>query len=393
MSTNTPLDQYRKLMPALDRYIYLNTAGSPPLPKPSYERLKEALDRIFEEGTGSPSVTAYLREGFEETRCKLASFLNTRPQNIALIRSVAEGYGMLASCYDWLKGDEVIISDQENPAGFLPWFALAKRYGIKIKELALNGDNDDLLNRLDALITSRTRFVSLSHVSHVCGFKIPLKEICTLVRSRGALTLVDGAQAAGQIPVDMEELGCDFYLLAGYKWLMGPKGVSGLFIRESLLDTLEPLAVGVGSQVSFDYENRRLTYKPSADKFEFGDRNLTVYMAFARSLELIQDLGVKNIQTRGRELFDQLSGHLQKMDGVEQVSPREPEKGSAILTFRSADVDHQAIVKALWEQYNVVAQWRFLNLRTKEQGIRISLAWFVSPEDVDRLCHYLKKLL
>src|SRR5712692_1889419 len=176
-----------------------------------------------------------------EVRDALAGFLHVKRDELALVRNATEANNVVANGLDLKPGEEVLLTDQEHPGGRCSWEQKAARYGIKLNYVSLPkppASNEEILELFARAITPATRAVLFSHITSPTGLLLPAKQICQLARERGVLTQVDGAHAIGQIPLDLHDMGCDFYITSPHKWLLAPKGTGTLYIREELLERL-----------------------------------------------------------------------------------------------------------------------------------------------------------
>ena len=217
-------------------HINLNcgSVGCSPLPV-----LRAMIDHIlFAEAYREP---AYPWFGYEENgrlhalRDSLASYLHVNRDELALVRNATEANNVVVNGLDLKPGDEVLLTDQEHPGGRCPWEQKAARFGVKLNTVVLPkppASAEEIVERFQNALTPKTRVVFFSHITTVTGVILPAKEICALARSRGVLTQVDGAHAIGQIPLDLHDIGCDFYASSPHKWLMAPKGTGTLYIRD-----------------------------------------------------------------------------------------------------------------------------------------------------------------
>src|SRR5262245_13956042 len=173
-------------------------------------------------------------------RAAVGALINARPDEVAITQNATMAMNFLANGLDLSPGDEVISTDQEHGGCISPWRLKAKRYGIVVKELRLDdgtkGGVEGVVQLFADAMTPKTKAVMFSHVVSGLGTRMPARELCAMIRDRGALALVDGAQAVGQIRVDVNELGCDAYVASPHKWMMAPKGTGFLFIRRDVQD-------------------------------------------------------------------------------------------------------------------------------------------------------------
>lgn len=220
----------RKMFPALagNSYIYLNSGGSGP---PSYDTIR-AMRKVDDLCSGPAylegvDLYAHQRDAYARAREAAARLVNTDPENIALTQSTTHGMNLGVFALDWRKYDEVVSIRSEHPGCLVPLHALEKRYGVRLKLV----EPSVTVEKVEKVITARTRLVALSHVDWTTGEILPLADICALARERGILTLVDGAQSVGNIRVDIPATGAAMYAFTGHKWVLGPEGVGALYVR------------------------------------------------------------------------------------------------------------------------------------------------------------------
>jgi selenocysteine lyase/cysteine desulfurase len=245
---------------------------------------------------------AYPWFGYEENprlrklRDSLAAYLGCKRDELALTRNATEGNNVVCNGLDLKAGDEVLLTDQEHPGGRCCWEQKAARFGVKLHFVSLPkppASVDEIVERFERALTPRTRIIVFSHVTTVTGVVLPVKEICQLARKREILTHVDGAHAIGQIPLDLHDLGCDFYASSPHKWILAPKGTGTLYVREELLDRLW---VNVASA---EWRN----YALKAYRFSnVGTSNLSVMVGLQAALDFHQMLGPARVFARIHEL-------------------------------------------------------------------------------------------
>src|SRR5438034_1336791 len=278
-------------------HINLNcgSVGCSPLPV-----LNAVIDHLLSaEAFREP---AYPWFGYEENprlrelRDALAGYLHCNRDELALVRNATEANNVVCNGLDMKPGDEVLLTDQEHPGGRCCWEQKAARFGVKLNIVTLPkppASVDEIVERFTKALTPRTRLVFLSHITTATGLVLPVKEICQVARKRDALTHVDGAHAIGQIPLDLHDLGWDFYSSSPHKWLLAPKGTGTLYIREELL---ERLWVNIASG---EWRN----YAMKAYRFSnFGTSNLSVMVGLKAALDFHQALGPERVYARVHDL-------------------------------------------------------------------------------------------
>lgn len=263
---------------------------------------------------------AYPWFGYEENarlhelRDSLAAFLHVNRDELALVRNATEANNVVVNGLDLERGDEVLLSDQEHPGGHCPWDQRAARHGIKINYAAIPkppSTSADIVDRFERALTPRTRMVFFSHIPTVTGVILPAKDICAMARRHGVLTHVDGAHAVGQIPLDLHDMGCDFYGSSPHKWLMAPKGTGLLYIRD---ENLNKLWVNIATA---NWDNNDM----KAYRFSwFGTSNLSVMVGLKAALDFFQQLGPEKIYARQHQLATQVRDHVAKYPQLKIVN-------------------------------------------------------------------------
>ena len=317
----------RQWLLAADR-INLNcgSVGCTPLPV-----VRAMIDHILEGETFREP--AYPWFGYEENtriralRDSLAAFLHCKRDELALVRNATEGNSVVANGLDIKPGDEVLMTDQEHPGGRCAYEQKAARYGVVLKYVALPkppASQQQILDLFDRAFTPRTRVLFFSHITTVTGLILPAKELCAMARSRGALSHLDGAHAIGMIPLDMHDMGCDFYVTSPHKWLMAPKGTGTLYVRE---ENLEKLWVNT---VSGEWRN----FEMKAYRFSnFGTSNLSVIVGLKAALDLFAQIGPQRIYARIHHNATRVREFLAARNEVQTVNASAPEFHGGLVSF------------------------------------------------------------
>ena len=305
-------------------------------------------------------------------RTAVGAFINAKPDEVAITQNATISMNFLANGLDLAPGDEVLSTDQEHGGCISPWRLKAKRYGIVVKELRLDDgtkDGADGVVRLFAdAMTPKTRVVMFSHVVSGLGTRMPARELCAMIKGRGALALVDGAQAVGQMQVDVKELGCDAYVASPHKWMMAPKGTGFLYIRRDLQDRFWTT---LASSHWDDHENGAFRF------MQYGTGAVPVHEALAAALGFIEKIGMPRIERWDAMLTKRLREGLARIPSAHISSPTDPRLASAITTFRVEGVKAKALQDALWARHVRVRP------QSDARGVRLSAHIYMSPADVD----------
>lgn len=370
---------------ALRNHIYLNTAGIGITPRP----VTAEMQRLFGEWSAQGATTPTFREEVARlqtaARQRAARLFGASPEELAFTGRVAESLHIVVDGLRWRPGDEIIASDEE--VLYAPLYRLAQEQGVVIRILPLAYERDALLERLEALLSPRTRLLWLSDTSNKSGLHLPAAEIVKMAHERGALVMFDGAQTAGQFPVDLHALGCDFYAITGYKWLLGPYGCGLCYVRRDLIPELRAHRLGRGI---LDHAHHSYTEDETALRFEFGVRNVILRIGFGATLAYMEALGIAAIHERTMMLRAHLHHELAKVPGTRIVGPRDPTLGSAITSVVLKGITPQEVVERAWRANIVIVPTELPATRPDLRGVRISPAFYNTPEEIDRLVEVLR---
>ena len=314
-------------------------------------------------------------------RTAVGGFINAKPDEVAITQNATMAMNFLANGLDLAPGDEVISTDQEHSGCIAPWQLKAKRFGIVVKELPLDdgtkGGPEGIIKLFADAMTPKTKAVMFSHVVSGFGTRMPARELCSMIRDRGALALVDGAQAVGQIEVDVKALGCDAYVASPHKWMMAPKGTGFLYIRRDLQDRFWTT---LASSHWDDQESGAFRF------MQYGTGSVPVHEGLAAAVGFVQKIGMPRIERWDSMLTKRLRDGLATIPLARLTSPADPRLASGITTFRIDGVKARALQEALWT--------RRVRVRPQNdaRGVRLSAHIYMSPADVDTVLEVASKL-
>ena len=374
----------RKMFPALmdNSYVYLNSGGSGPPSHETIAAMREADDLCsgpaYLEGT---DFYAHQHNLYARARETVGRLVNAAPHDLALTQSTTHGMNLGAFALDWEAGDEVISSRSEHPGCLVPLHALEKRYGVLLKLI----EPPITTEKIERAMTPRTRLVAISHVDWTTGEVLPLEEISALARDRGALTLVDGAQSVGNIPVDVPATGVDMYAFTGHKWVLGPEGMGAFYIRPGL--EAESTSLGFASlsdPTAFDAEGGYEEYfHEGARRFEASTMSPALAAGFAVAVEAIYKRGPEGF-AEIRRRADLLIGLLEEMPRITLRSPRPAHSG--LVSFEISEVVPKEAAEKLLAQEFVV---RFIP--EPYPYVRASTHLFNTEEELESLAEAVSK--
>lgn len=384
-----PLDQadgvdvLRSEIPLLERWIYMNTGTSGPSPRAVTEAQIDWIRRLERDGGGSPATSEPLNQLVRDARHAWARILGAPDVgNIALTHNTSEGLAIVAAGLPWQPGDEVIVSELEHLSGLLPWAYLQRKHGIVVRNVKASGGNltpEDV----EAVMTDRTRLLCFSHVAWNTGAIVPVAELVELARRRGVLTLIDGAQSVGHVPLDMAALGCDFYAVPGQKWLLGPEGTGALYVKRERLEELTPPLLGWASaaQWTIDFGDREgELLHPDARRFEVATPPYVALAGVTAAIGVMETLGMEAAAGRIAQLAAECRRQLAALPGVHVVGSDDPERFSGLVCFTIEGQEPQDIVNDLFHNHGIVSR-----TIPDPACTRLSLHAFNTEEEIERV--------
>lgn len=366
----TPLP--RSQFAVTDRYIYLNHAATGILPQRTRDALGAFIDAQATEGVVGVARYEMKMPSYRE---RVAQFIGATSDEIGVLRNTSDGANVVALGLDWQPGDRVILPNNEFPANAIPWLAL-RRHGVEVDFIDASRERmtPDVLR---AMLTDRTRVVTVSWVSFEDGYRHDLAALAQVAHERGALFCVDAIQGLGAFPLDVRALDIDVLYSGGQKWLLALQGVSFVYVRTELLDQIATGAPGWRSMQDFwaflDYEQ---PFAANASRFEGGTPNFIGALSLDASISLLEEAGTAAIGAHVLDLTDHLVEGLREA-GANVRSLRGPGISSGIVTFTYPGIDPVELGRALQSE-GVVTTWR-------ASGIRVAPHGYNTHDDIDRL--------
>jgi cysteine desulfurase/selenocysteine lyase len=305
--------------------VYLDSAATAQKPRAVLAALTayyEAHCATIHRGVHALSVEA--TRAFEAARARLGRFVGAGDaREVVFVRGTTEAINLVADSYGrrFSPGDEIVVSELEHHSNIVPWQLVAARTGARLRVWPMDDRGELPLDGLEALLGPRTRLVAVAHVSNALGTVNPIAAIAARVHRAGAVLLVDGAQAAPHLPVDVQALGCDFYALSGHK-LYGPTGIGVLWGRRALLEDMPPYQGGGDMIESVRFE--QTVYLPPPHRFEAGTPAIAEAIALAAAVDYLDGLGQRRVAAHEAALLAHAVAQLEAAEGVRLVGvPRE----------------------------------------------------------------------
>ncbi|XOQ12744.1 MAG: Cysteine desulfurase [Shouchella clausii] len=344
--------EIKKLFPILDQQVngnplvYLDSAATSQKPIQVIEKLDDYYRRYNSNvHRGVHTLGTLATDEYEGAREKVRAFLNAQDTaEIVFTRGTTTAINLVAQSYgnDHVgEGDEIVITPMEHHSNIIPWQQLAKRKGAVLKYIPLQEDGTISLADVEKTITERTKIVSVVYVSNVLGTVNPIAEMAKVAHKHGAVMVVDGAQAAPHVHVDVQQLDCDFFAFSAHK-MCGPSGIGALYGKKALLEAMEPIEFG-GEMIDF-VGLQDSTWKELPWKFEGGTPIIAGAIGFGAAIDFVTDLGFNEIEQHEKELVDY---SFERLGDFKDLTIFGPKDRAGVITFQLGDVHPHDVATVL----------------------------------------------
>ncbi|MCU1806866.1 cysteine desulfurase [Cytobacillus firmus] len=396
--------EIRQMFPILDQevngkpLVYLDSAATSQKPVP----VIEAIDKYYREYNsnvhrGVHTLGTRATDGYEGAREKVRKFINAKStEEVIFTRGTTTSINTVAASYgraNLSEGDEIVISYMEHHSNIIPWQQVAKQTGATLKYLPLQEDGTISLEDVRTTVTADTKIVSIMQVSNVLGVMNPIKEIAKIAHENGAIMVVDGAQSAPHMKIDVQDLDCDFLAFSGHK-MCGPTGIGVLYGKKKHLEKMEPVEFG-GEMIDFVglYES---TWKELPWKFEGGTPIIAGAIGLGASIDFLEQIGLDEIEAYEHKLAACAMEKMSAIDGMTIYGPKEASKRAGLVTFNIDDVHPHDVATVLDAEGIAVraghhcAQPLMKWLKVSATA-RASFYLYNTEEDIDKLVSGLVK--
>ena len=356
MTTATPLDTtaIREAFPILSRevhghpLVYLDNAATTQKPQSVIDALSTYYSTMNANiHRGLHTLAEEATAAYEDVRKQVATFINAGShREVVFTRNTTESLNLLAYTLGARlnPGDEIVLTAAEHHSNLVPWQLVTQRTGAKLRFIELNDDQQIDVDTARAAINANTRIVSIVHMSNVLGSIAPVAEISEMARAVGATMIVDAAQSAPHIPVDVADLGVDYMAFSAHK-MLGPTGVGVLWGRQELLADLDPF-LGGGEMISV-VTREESSWAALPHKFEAGTPNIADVIAFGAALDFLNDVGMDAIAAHDAELTHYAVDRLSHLEGLDIYGPSDPSDRSAVIAFNYRDIHSHDVATIL----------------------------------------------
>jgi|TARA_B110000211_G_C14079349_1_gene553714 cysteine desulfurase/selenocysteine lyase len=375
--------------------IYLDSANSSQKPKAVIDRISNFYETEYSNvGRSVHSLAVKATNRFEETRDKVKNYINAKyREEIIFTKGATEGINLIATTYGKKfieKGDEILITELEHHSNYVPWNFVREDKGAVIKFAPVNKNGEVEIDDIKKMITNKTKIIAITHLSNVTGAIIPIKKIVELAEAKKIPVLVDGTQGAPHLQIDMQDLGCDFYVISCHK-MYGPNGLGILYAKKKWLDILPPYQGGGGmiDEVKKDH----ITYADSPNKYEAGTTQTAEVVSFLEAIKFIEKLGIKNISSHENEIMEYGIEKLKKNNSVKIIG--NPAERGSVICFTIKDIHPHDIATILDDDGVAIrAGHHCCQILHEKLGIsstaRASLGVYNTKEDIDVLCEAIE---
>jgi len=394
-------EDFRGDFPILNKgdYIYFDNAATSQRPV----AVTNAITDFYENSNANPLRGLYdwsmdATQRYEQARQTVADFIGASShEEIIFTRNTTESINLVAYSYgleNVSEGDEIVITVMEHHSNILPWQMVAREKKAKLVYLEPDEEGVISANEYESKITDRTKIVSVGHVSNVFGITNPVKEIAAYAHSKGATVIVDGAQAAPHIPVNVQDIDADFYAFSGHK-LMGPMGIGALYGKKSILENMKPFLTG-GEMI--EYVTREdATYAELPHKFEAGTVNAAGAVGLEAAIKYLQNVGFDFIKEQEDKLVVRMIEGMKKLPYIKVYGSSDPAKHSGIVTFTMDGVHPHDISSVLNDDHVCVRAGHhcaqpLMQFIGAGSTARASVYFYNTEEEVDRFLEHLSKV-
>ncbi|MBI4814566.1 MAG: cysteine desulfurase [Methanobacterium sp.] len=387
----------RRDIPLLENVIYLDAASTTPTPQPVVDAMCDYFYNYnANTGRGAYRLAVKATHKLDEAREKIARFVNSHPNEIIFTKTTPEAINMVAHGLEFEEGDNIVVPNIEHHSNLVPWLNLRSK-GVELR--VVNADENGVVDpeAVEKAVDENTRLISITHISNSIGSVQPVGEIAQIAGENGALYLVDAAQSAGHISVDVKKLGADFVAFPGHKGLLGPVGTGFMYCARNVQEKLQPLNLGGGTVDEVTEDDFKLTEAPYC--FEGGTQNIAGCIGLGASIDYLERIGMYKIEKHSQKLTRFMYQEIHDLEKVTVYGS--PENIYGIVSFNIDNINPHDLAKILDESRSICVRSGFncaipsmKHIGAYELGgtVRASIHYYNTREEIEILVETLKEV-
>lgn len=340
------INKIREDFPILSRtvyekpLVYLDNAATSQKPNSVITSLTEYYSNYNSNvHRGVHALSMQATEQFEMAREKLSHFINAKsPVEIVWTRGTTEAINLVAAAWgrkNIKSGDEIVVTQMEHHSNLVPWQQLAKHVKAKLRFLPISSDGTLNLENATSIINSKTKLLSIVHTSNSLGTINPVKKLASIAKTVGAAVLIDGAQSTPHMPIDVQDIDCDFFALSGHK-MLGPTGIGAIYVKKNILEDMDPYMTGGEMVLEVSLNEARWNDLPM--KFEAGTPNIADAIALGKAVEYLENIGMDNVRRHEMEITEYAISRLDEIKGLKIFGPRDIRIRGGVISFYSENL-------------------------------------------------------
>ncbi|TAE61425.1 MAG: aminotransferase class V-fold PLP-dependent enzyme [Nostocales cyanobacterium] len=382
------LHQHRQQFPALTNKIYFNYGGQGPMPQAAMDTVNQTQASIQELGPFGGEAYGWISPQIKTVREAIASTVNVPKDTITLTGNVTIGCNIGMWGIDWQPGDHLLLSDCEHPGVVATAQEISRRFSVEVSQCPLMAtlNQGDPVSVIAQYLRPNTRLVAISHILWNTGQVLPISEISELCRNNNSLLLVDAAQSVGVLPLNLTELGVDFYAFTGHKWLCGPAGVGGLYVRPEVRELLNPTFIGLDGVV-VNEQGKPVKWQPDGRRYEVSTLSTPLYMGLKSAIAIHEQWGTATV--RYQQICQKsayLWQRLTEIPDIKCLKNSPPESG--LVSFQLTN--HQTHVKLV---KFLESQKILTRTLANPNCIRVSVHYLTLESEIDQLIATIQKFM
>lgn len=387
----------RRDIPLLEDVIYLDAASTTPTPRPVVDAMCDYFYNYnANTGRGAYQMAVRATEKLDEARNKIANFVNSHPDEIIFTKNTTEAINMVAHGLKFEEGDNIVVPNIEHHSNLVPWLNLRSK-GVELR--VVNADENGVVDpdSVEKAVDENTRLISVTHVSNSIGSVQPVAEIAQIASETGSLYLIDAAQSAGHMGVDVKKLGADFVAFPGHKGFLGPVGTGFLYCARNVQEKLQPLNLGGGTVDEVNADDFKLTEAPYC--FEGGTQNIAGFIGLGAAIDYLKRIGMPKIEKHSQRLTPVLYQEIHDLEKITVYGS--PENIYGIVSFNIDNINPHDLAKILDESRSIcvrsgfhcaIPSMKHIGAYELDGTIRASIHYYNTLEEIEILIETLKEV-